>query len=638
MGAVKDGFGNTFRDYNTDGLPASGAHKVTKSEARALGATVEDALSAIQLAGAVNYKYATKALMDAFTGAADGALALVWNDSTGTNNGYYGWNDGGNVWVKSPFLDAGAAIEEARVEALADIEAARDEAVGALNAEVSSKTMPPGVADVAHDALERVIEQTRESDGVKQFGAIDSEDINGVSRRRFAAMYAMAFRNARYRGPVNFPFDINIWLQSGQSNSEGADAYAVVSTDVIAGVLMMDAIRQRTFVGTRYASGLTAAAEVVSSGTVETAGGTFGETGMLAGCEMVMKLVEEENRSTYAQHRKILVPMTIGRSSSDVSAWSYGTSYFTQVSAALTAIKALTTTAGSIHYKKTVGIIGLTWAWGAQGYDDQLSKSAWKSKLLTYFGQIDTYMGRDIFDQPIGSIPIGIFQTAAHGPRNAVSYSSPLNSRVNPVGAEAENELAEESSGRISIINPEGPLFYSEITGTGATSGVHHSANQEREKGAWGGWWLKRVAIDRESWKNHLPTVEITGAREITITDPDVDTALYELRPQTTGLSPGSMLVNYGLFAYDSSDDALRNTALVPAGGVEITGPNTLVMTASADLPAAVKVRYSASDPSGIHGNILERGLIEEMVPSLLINGVQKPLRRWIPCFDREAV
>ncbi|MBB1452377.1 hypothetical protein H5159_15125 [Pseudoalteromonas sp. SG43-1] len=61
---------------------------------------IKDHFSAIQAMVKGHLTYATKAEMDAAGAPLNGELAEVWNDSTGENNGLYGWN---GTWIKSPY-------------------------------------------------------------------------------------------------------------------------------------------------------------------------------------------------------------------------------------------------------------------------------------------------------------------------------------------------------------------------------------------------------------------------------------------------------------------------------------------------------------------------------------------------------
>lgn len=75
------------RDFNTDGIPASGLHRPLKSKIREWGTWVESMVGTLDAGDGV-WK-ANKAALDGDLAHAAGTLGVVYNDSTGANNGYY---------------------------------------------------------------------------------------------------------------------------------------------------------------------------------------------------------------------------------------------------------------------------------------------------------------------------------------------------------------------------------------------------------------------------------------------------------------------------------------------------------------------------------------------------------------------
>ena len=143
MGAIRDDANTTFRDYVTDGLPSSGQHKPQKSDIRSLFGTVEEAVASVTLAAGVQVTFPTAADMEADESQEDGTLALVWNDPTPENNGYWVWDESGSpsAWVKSALADPSGAIQEgldqieaAKTDALDDINTASADGVSAVQA------------------------------------------------------------------------------------------------------------------------------------------------------------------------------------------------------------------------------------------------------------------------------------------------------------------------------------------------------------------------------------------------------------------------------------------------------------------------------------------------------------------------
>ncbi|MGO4619956.1 hypothetical protein AB4Z34_33465 [Ensifer sp. 2YAB10] len=76
-----------YRDYETDGIPSSGAHKVRKPEIRQLLAGYEGVINAFLSNGGLIF--ASKASLDASLNYAANTMAWVLGDATVANNGIY---------------------------------------------------------------------------------------------------------------------------------------------------------------------------------------------------------------------------------------------------------------------------------------------------------------------------------------------------------------------------------------------------------------------------------------------------------------------------------------------------------------------------------------------------------------------
>lgn len=88
MGAIATAFVDTFRDFVTDGVPASGAHKPSKEETRSLGAMIEASLGVASLGG-VDVTKDTRANLNADLAWAADSVGLVYADATDANNDLY---------------------------------------------------------------------------------------------------------------------------------------------------------------------------------------------------------------------------------------------------------------------------------------------------------------------------------------------------------------------------------------------------------------------------------------------------------------------------------------------------------------------------------------------------------------------
>jgi hypothetical protein len=86
MGAVIEQFNRAFRDFNTDGVAASGLAEVDKADARAIGPIIEQAVAKVGLGALISARFATLAAANANLAYPDGAVAIVYADPTTSNN------------------------------------------------------------------------------------------------------------------------------------------------------------------------------------------------------------------------------------------------------------------------------------------------------------------------------------------------------------------------------------------------------------------------------------------------------------------------------------------------------------------------------------------------------------------------
>ncbi|PII38692.1 hypothetical protein T190_17065 [Sinorhizobium meliloti CCBAU 01290] len=75
------------RDYETDGVPSSGSHKIKKGDLRNWGAWVEGLINAFTANGGLIFS--SKAALDASLAYAANTMAWVIGDATVANNGIY---------------------------------------------------------------------------------------------------------------------------------------------------------------------------------------------------------------------------------------------------------------------------------------------------------------------------------------------------------------------------------------------------------------------------------------------------------------------------------------------------------------------------------------------------------------------
>lgn len=142
MGNITDAFAGAFRDYVTEGVPASGENEPVKSEIRAIGPLIESALSNIGLGALVDTIYATKAALDADLAHPANSVGLVYADATDANNDLYvkSGASGSGSWANTGALHS---IIEGLAQPYVDAaEAAAAAATGPLKASASYSLFP----------------------------------------------------------------------------------------------------------------------------------------------------------------------------------------------------------------------------------------------------------------------------------------------------------------------------------------------------------------------------------------------------------------------------------------------------------------------------------------------------------------
>lgn len=120
MGTISEAFSTTYRDYETEGVPASGAHEPVKSEIRLIGATIESVLAVLSTNGVASLTYDTRANLEADLAHEGGTVALVYADLDPANNDLYVKEgaSGGGSWEKTGVLDGDLSPINGRLDTL----------------------------------------------------------------------------------------------------------------------------------------------------------------------------------------------------------------------------------------------------------------------------------------------------------------------------------------------------------------------------------------------------------------------------------------------------------------------------------------------------------------------------------------
>ncbi|MDB5472323.1 MAG: hypothetical protein JWR84_3883 [Caulobacter sp.] len=412
-----------------------------------------------------------------------------------------------------------------------------------------------------------------------------------------------------FEPPPVLPYDINVIVLSGQSNSEDADSVPMMARTASPMVKMLDAIRPRHFTGTVGLAGFTNAvgAEYVASQS------HWGGNMAPAVGDVLEQLIEDVNGKTFAVHGRTVVPVHIGMSSSSYAQIGHGTAHFSTIESWFAAAKTSADAAG-----KSIGIIAGAWLHGADSYDNSIGQAASETGIDTYWDQVLTYLQTGKLGRT-DAFPIGFVGSHAHlrGGND-----------INPFVAEAEAALIAANPTKYFMVNGEGQFFFDGRRRGFAGSGVHHSAREAATIGAHIGWWVHEVVSLGHSWNSCVPTFARTGAAQVTMSG--LPNSGWEWDFYATGLQPTLAQANHGWFFYDpaspSTELALTRPPHAGAGG-------TLVADFVSALPTNLLVRYGArAAGSTIAGN----DIWKPTAPILFaINGEDVPLHRNIPALNK---
>ena len=412
-----------------------------------------------------------------------------------------------------------------------------------------------------------------------------------------------------FEPPPVLPYDINIIVLSGQSNSEDADSVPILPRTARPMVKMLDAIRPRHFSGTFGLSGFT---DAIGTEYIASSSHWGGNMAPAIG-DILEQLIEDVNGKAFSVHGRTVVPVSIGMSSSSYAQLGFGTTHFATIENWFAAAKAAADMAG-----KSIGIIAAAWLHGADSYDTSIGQAACEAGIDGYWGQVKTYLqvGKLGRSEPF---PIGFVGSHAHFRGS---------NDINPFVAEAEAALIAANPTKYFMVNGEGQFFFDGRRRGFAGSGVHHSAREAAIIGACIGWWVHEVVSLGHGWSSCIPTFARTGAAQVTLSG--LPSTGWEWDFYATGLSPTLAQANHGWFFYDpaspSTELALTRPPYEGSGG-------TLIADFVSALPTNLSVRYGAR---GAGSTIAGNDIWKPNSPILFsINGEDVPLHRNIPALNK---
>ncbi len=473
----------------------------------------------------------------------------------------------------------------------------------------STHAQPSDTVDVEHDSNLNIasytsIDGTRNIDKVNITGA-----INDLPSADFKAAIDSAFANAEYRGDRGLRYNYNLVMRYGQSNSIGADSQLVYSRPVQnIRLLMFDLIREGQYGGTKFTAFQTAVEQ-----NITVLGFQYGETGVLAGMEMIERLIAERNRSPLAVSNKKIIGIAPGISSTSLADLSNTSGlYWTLLKQSVQAMKTLTPVG------QTCSFLGMSWAQGAQDYTLSTTGAAYTAGLMTMADNLQTLaLYTDQGSDPVWTI---IEQNHAHPQRG---YPN------NPYLAEAQADAAAQHP-YIRM----GQTQYSQLGSPSASqpagSYIHNSGPESDRLQAAAMWALTSLAVWQEDWDNFSPvSVRLISSNIIEIVWDVMRgyTLDWYTNPNVPTMRQASAA--YGFYVYDPTPA----TPIVISGLPYFTARDTMRINLAAPGNVGTTSVIYARGQNG--GNLIQRPTNDVYAVKMNIYGTDELIVRHAPIFNQ---
>lgn len=644
-----------FRDYETDGLPASGAHRPEKAEVRALFTAITEALGLVGSGGAYAVNKATLAELQAVAGDYEvGDLGLVYaDDSDPSASGVYVLVDGTpDVWeltdipysatlqavidAVQPLVDEAADSADGAATSATAAGAAQTGAEAALAEAEDLFGVTPGVPSITwedsdHNILATMTETEFQHPQIDEMAAqlplaiavgenfdfspgvpsVDLEDSSGnllmritetdMRHPKIASLSASILtlnnaqtsqRNAAW-DDVQAIAQLLHFILYGQSLSDGLNNTAISLTALTGGKRFVGGVRT-TDAGGSSASNHASLVDLVE----QNATGGLGETPAYGAAQMILQLAAADGISVADLHQTLLMSAA-GESSKTAAQLATGSAYFDLLKDDITYGRAR---GDALSLSYDVGAI--LYSQGENDYSVNTAAGTWETTVRGI--RTDAEAWRLSVTGRTGFLPMIMMQTGTH-----LFYS-----RATPSIALKQLEMA--SSDEFAMA---GPVYFMPFTDQ-----VHPTGTGEK----WTGAYLGLVAY---RWL-------FKGVKPVPLAPTRIDPVGKSL-VATFPVDPGKKLVldtdtvsaqtNYGLTMVDASDSAITIT------GVSLgPGPDKLTVLTGTTRVAGDKLRCAwIGDANKGLSNIRDNSgdtLIFD--PS----GINKPMHRWACIFEKAAI
>jgi len=387
-----------------------------------------------------------------------------------------------------------------------------------------------------------------------------------------------------------FQADIIGHYACGQSLSEGVHATPAIST-----VAKYNNVRFNTAVTVR---GGPVPTSFVPLTELTFNDGNNGETPVTGACECAIQLIQQENFLSPSDYTPFFFGAATGVSATTVAQLSKGSSGGGYDICILATNYAMPIATG---LNKTFKVGSISWTQGTSDYMAGTTQATYRTQLQTLLNDLNT----DI--KALTGQTDDIYMLCGQSPDHV--FSSGGIPRV----ALAQLEL--------SKIDPRFVLACSMYVFP-PTDYPHLTAVGAKWLGAYYGLAHKRVAMDGEVWKPLDCTTVFRQGKVVHLT---FNVPVGSLTFDTTQIP---LRTNYGFTLVDSGGSNLS------IASVTITGPNTIRIVASSNIPTGAKARYGWPIYDGVQSG---GNLRDEQGDDIVFDtsGINKRLDNWCVIFEK---
>jgi len=656
MGAVIEQFNRAFRDFNTDGIAASGLAQVDKADARAIGPIIEQAVAQVGLGALISARFATLAAANASLAYSDGAVAIVYADPTTANNDLIvkvGASGTGN-WAVSGVISqlVSTAVTRATADAQAAANLSGHYANDNLDQDVPGGPAGSRGAPFWVAAAKAVVTAVRSifrgvHGGAGGFYAVDDNQNIGwfitptifrhpdydatkamaaagaaaagnsvTTRKAFGSGEYWATDANGYKGWGITPKQIyhptitslQASIQAAASGSKPAPSAQWDSIAALGGLMHFQIYGQSNagvFSTTPVNSAPVTYAKKFSSGVFPTNGTGSGstldnlyesgqESPASGAARMIAQLLLSEDGFDISSTSGFLFFSDEWSSSKKASDLAPGSLYFdTYLVGQRTNAKALADTAN-----RTYASGGALYPQGEADYSANTTVAAWQTTVRNIRATMEAgFQGTSSLSAR--PLPMVIPQTSTH-------LNSLVGSRTNPTIALAQLGLAAED---YFAMFPTHFLTYQ-------ADGLHFDSISAAHMAAYWGLYLKRWIWDRAKPAPGLAIKSVTRLGSKLLVTMDVGT-----RNLVLDSTPG--VANYGITLDDGAGNAIA------VSDVAQTGRTTFEIQAAASIPSGAKLR-NAWIGNGFKG---QSGIRDDQGKTLIYDptGLALPMHNWAP-------